>query len=184
MSQDRAYIAFPSLMAELQQLCREGRTGTLFIATDDDNLVRMSLDHGEIVFVTFQNRRGQTALPLMLQINAGRLRFEEDMLSSTSKTSLPATPAILQYLIAAGASGETQPTTTPSAGIDLSLEAKRIIEETLAEFIGPLANLVCEEHFGRAQGLKAAVEVLAGEIQDPDRARRFLEQIGTKACFI
>lgn len=178
MSQDKTYSPFPDLIAQLRQFCQERRTGTLFIATEDNRLARIGLEQGQIVFLSFQTKRGADALPLMRQIKAGRARFEDGMITAVSKTPLPPTIEMLAYLNGAAApapsSGDEAPPPNPPGAITPDKVA--VLEAELAEHIGPLAGIICAEQLARHGDLAALVAALAEEIPDPGRAAQFTEQ--------
>ncbi len=184
MSQDKTYAPFQDLIAQLHQVCQERRTGTLFIATDDNRLARISVEQGQIVFLAFQTKRGAEALPLMRQINAGRSRFEDGMITAVSKIPLPSTDEMLAYLNGAAAPAEPVPVKPPpQTGMPsplaepISADAVAVLEAELAEHIGPLAGIICAEHRPKHYALGALAAALAEEIPDPDRAAQFLERV-------
>lgn len=167
------YIPFPEIVAELRKLCIQAVTGTLFVATKANRSAQLILDKGEIVFVYFFNKRGKEALELMSTIRAGRFRFQEGAVSR--RTPLPPTDAILQSLIDGHKiSDQDVDIEVPQAtGLGLSQEQKTILESCLAEFIGPMAGIICEDHLGVAASLQAAVDALAAEIPSSDQAKKF-----------
>jgi hypothetical protein len=178
MSDTHSNMPLPQLVTELATLCREGSTGTVFIATDDNRLARLSLNAGEIELISFHNKRGAEALALIPNIHAGRLRFDEGHKTATGTGGLPPTADILEFL-----SNSPAPDTeiAPSAGRathqHLTADDRRMIEDTLAEFIGPMASIVCEEHLDQATDLESALSKLAADIDDPAQANDFLAQV-------
>lgn len=173
MDQDNTYKPLPLLVDELRRLHRQRRTGTLFIATDDNHLLRAGLQDGEIISLSFRNRRGADALNPARQIRTGRARFEPGMLMSChGQQPLPSTPELLDYLSGGGAPPAAAP---PETG-GLSERQRKVLEEELAEFIGPMAAIVCAEHLQGASDLETALAALASEIANADHARRFQTQ--------
>jgi hypothetical protein len=167
------YIPFQEIVAELRKLCIQAVTGTLFVATKANRSAQLMLDKGEIVFIYFFNKRGKEALELMSTIRAGRFRFQEGAVSR--RTLLPPTDTILQALIDGHKiSDQDKDIEEPlSTGLNLSQEQKTILESCLAEFIGPMAGIICEDHLDVAVNLKAAVDALAAEIPSSDQAKKF-----------
>ena len=47
----------------------------------------------------------------------------------------------------------------------------------LAEHIGPIAGVSCEEHFASAADLDSALTALAAQIGDREHAERFVAQV-------
>ncbi len=177
----QGHIPFPSIVAELRQLCREQRSGLLLITTDKHRLAQFNLDKGEIVFVSFQGKRGEHVLPLLRQIQGGQFRFKEKTVSTFSDP-LPPTEAILSYLGGGNGDVETVGAATsakpPNEGLPENIKA--ILERALAEFIGPIAAIVCAEHLQTAKDLESAIAVLADHVPNPEHASRFKNEVRAK----
>lgn len=178
---DETYIPFGEIVVELKKLCDAGKTGVLFLATRKNKSAQIMLDGGNIVFVYFFNRRGVEALTLMLEIEAGRFRFQEGSITA-KPMDLPPTADILQNLMnGAGmdAVSATTTSTTASAQISdqvassLSPDHRRELEDALAKYIGPMASIICDDHLDSATDLHAAIDALASEIPAAEKAAQF-----------
>lgn len=184
MSSEQSYNSLQALVGELASLCKEGASGTVFIATDDNRLVRMTLDGGEIRFISFQNKRGAAALNLMPQIKQGRLRFEEGVISGTPSADLPPTADTLRFLAnPASSAAPSSPAATAATNRGSSAitdKDRAVIETVLADYIGPMASIVCDEHLSGAQDLQTALKKLAAEIQDPLQAEKFIADVNAQ----
>ena len=77
MSPEPAPISFGELVKELSGLCAAQRTGTMFIATTDNQSARIGLHEGAIVSVVFRTRRGLEAADHLRKITGGRFSFSE-----------------------------------------------------------------------------------------------------------
>jgi hypothetical protein len=175
---DQTYALFADALAELRQLCQAKRTGNFFITTDRSHLAQFSLNQGDIVFLSFQGKLGADALPLMSEINRGRSRFVEGSVL-TSKIPLPSTQDIFRYLGAA----EKTSTSKGSIGYQgkkLAGSMKVLLEEELAEFIGPISSIICEEHLRSAHDLGSALETLKQVFQDPAQFAQFKDNVRKK----
>ena len=175
MAQD--YIHYSEITLEIGWLCDQKASGTVFIATRDNHIAQMMLDRGEIVFIFFAGKRGQEALNLVTEIREGRYRFQEGGVVSRGMP-LPPTQDILLAL----SSGPGQvPSSTHEAhapeGKGLSAAQKTLLESCLADCIGPMAAIICEDHFASASSFQAAVDALAAEIPSPGQARKFREMV-------
>jgi len=161
---------------ELHKLCQEKRTGTLFIASVDNRLVQFGLDQGQIVFVSWQNKRGPEALLLLQEQNfkVSVTRFVEGQ-SPVNRLELPPTDQILQQL--EGGVGRLPATGDPASRRTLSDKAKTVLEQELVEFIGPMAAIICEETWNSVGDLEAALEVLSRELPDPGQVVRFRQNV-------
>ena len=175
MAQD--YMPSSEITLEIGRLSDQKMSGTVFIATRDNHIAQMMLDRGEIVFIFFAGKRGQEALGLLTRIREGRYRFQEGGVVSRGMP-LPPTQDILRAL-----SGG--PDQVPShaeeahapAGSGLSAAQKTLLENCLADCIGPMAAIICEDHFDSASSFQAAVDALAAEIPSPGQARKFREMV-------
>lgn len=187
MTQD--YIPFAQIVVEIGRLCKQRSTGTLFIATKANHSAQLVLDKGEIVFVFFSSKRGEEALALMSTIRDGRFRFQEGGVIPR-RMALPPTEAILETLErgAAGApsSGESRNKTLgesrnkTQAVIGLTGEQQEILQSSLAECIGPMAAIICEDHLGSSRPFAEIVDALAAEIPSPGQAKKFRELVTAK----
>lgn len=181
MTQD--YIPFADIVVEIARLCKQRSTGTLFIATMANKSVQLVLDKGEIVFIFFSSKRGEEALALMSTIRAGRYRFQEGGVIPR-RMVLPPTEAILKTLSGSreqSSSPGRSPVTPEAAQTEgLSREQKDALESSLAECIGPMAAIICEDHLNSGANLDAQIDALAAEIPSPGQARKFRELVKAK----
>ena len=200
MSPESAPISFGELVKELSGLCAAQRTGTMFIATTDNQSARIGLREGAIVSVVFRTRRGLEAADHLRKIAGGRFSFSETIVDRVGSDDLPPTSALLALLV-----GEASPlppsqpaTASPSAprpappsaapaapaAVRAALSrAQSTIEAELMEFVGPIASVLCREHFARAASagppfdLPALVNAIAREIGDRAKEERFKQQV-------
>jgi len=171
------YIPFLEIVDKLKKLCDSRQTGTLFVATKLNRSAQVMIDDGEIVYMYFYNKRGQEALELMATIEAGTFRFQEGTVTSR-RGPIPETSIILQTL--AKATDESGTPVSAGAGNSLSRREKATLEECLAEYIGPMAAIICEDHFGSVADFPTAVDVLAAEIPSVDQRGLFKEKVMAK----
>jgi len=168
------YIPFFEIVDELKKLCDNRNTGTLFVATKLNRSAQIMIDEGEIVYMYFYNKRGQEALELMATIKAGTFRFQEGAVTAR-RGPMPETSVILQTLGKANRKGGMQ--VSVGGGSSLSRREKVTLEECLAEYIGPMAAIICEDHFGSVADFTTAVDVLAAEIPSVDQRGLFKEKV-------
>ncbi len=197
------------LLQELVRMCNERRTGTLFIATNDNRLARIALKDGVISAVEFQRKQGLAAIKLMQSILAGTWRFNEELMLVSGVQSLPSTPGLLRMLADKPGPGgdisipphelsvpQTLPPQPPGAGavgaakqrfsfVDVSelLQVKELITAELIAIIGPMGKLVCEDHLAALtdrRSVMMAIEKVAAEIDDPDLERQFKLSVAEK----
>ncbi|MFH0783791.1 MAG: DUF4388 domain-containing protein [Pseudomonadota bacterium] len=176
------YIPFSEIVSNIGSLCKNKSTGTLFIATGDNRSAQIMLDKGEIVYIFFSSKRGQEALSLMSTIQDARYRFQEGGVVSR-RMQLPPTQAILQSL--ASGSGQASPSNHGRAekvvlGDGLSDAQKNVLQTCLADCIGPMAAIICEDHFNSVGDLQAAIEALVSEIPSPVQVQKFRAMVSER----
>ena len=183
MTQD--YTPYAEIILEIGRLCKQKKTGTLFIVTPDNRSAQIKLEEGEIVFVFFSSKRGQEALDLMSTIHDGRYRFQEGG-GVSRRMQLPPTSNILEALRASGLGQSSSPVRQQHIGEEgligngLSPKEKNVLENCLADCIGPMATIICEDHFGSSSDLKATIDALAGEIPSPEQVKKFREMVAER----
>ena len=184
MTQDPALVAYNSyheLMQALKSLCIQRSTGTIFIATPDNHFGRIVLKGGEIISLIFGTKSGESAIPFIRAIKAGKFKFSQGHAHADGNENLPPSPVLLNRLSAGvPASG---PAARAAVNKNMLGQVYRIVEGELVEIIGPIANLVCSEHkekFGtitQAGELSVMLESIAREIGDAGKARHFMERV-------
>ena len=200
MSPESAPISLGGLVKELSGLCAGQRTGTMFIATTDNQSARIGLREGAIVSVVFRTRRGLEAADHLRKITGGRFSFSETIVDRVASDDLPSTSALLALLAgeasplppiqpAAAPLSAPRPAPPPAApaapaAVRAALSrAQSTVEAELMEFVGPIASVLCREHFARAATAgppfdwPAIVDAIAREIGDRAKEERFKQQV-------
>jgi hypothetical protein len=182
-------LPFQGIVDYLKQLCAQGRSGTVFLVSDDNRMAQVRLDNGQIASLLCRNLRGLEALGILRGMRHARLRFDETFLAKGENDHL-SNQAIFEQLFAEGPAtpGATQaatqgglgaPAVRPAPGMPappallLTPHIKATIERVMTQYIGPMAQIICEDHFDAAGNMHALVELLAGEISAPQQAARF-----------
>jgi hypothetical protein len=175
-------------MDELQRSCIERRSGTLLIATEDNQLARIFFHEGEITSLTYGLKHGMEAIGAIKEIKQGRAKFSHGRVGDSRGGKLPATAEVLQLL----AGKRRAPAATPArpapkaVSNDQVPSALKVIEAELVEFLGPLAKIVWSEHLERigkpvsSRQLPTLIDNLAKEIGDPTKVKSFKEQVWQK----
>ena len=96
---------------------------------------------------------------------------------------MPATEEILVQ-IAGGAPGfdssrgrRQPPPLAGSPSREVDPQSRALLEAALAEYIGPMASIVCDSDLAMGQNLDTAITTLAKAIPDPENGRRFAEEV-------
>jgi hypothetical protein len=197
------FTPFPSLMVQIATLCGQRQTGTVMLVSDDNRMGKIHLRAGEIVFVMCRGRRGRDALGLMRTMQAARLSFvagavdAADAVEWASKTVLDYLNGLMADLPASGAAGATLQskladapgTATPAApapaatqqttkAADVTPGTRAMIESVMLTYIGPMAQIVCADHFAGATDTRALILALATEIPGAANQAKFQAEIG------
>lgn len=196
------FTPFPSLMVQIAALCGQRQTGTVMLVSDDNRMGKIHLRAGEIVFVMCRGRRGRDALGLMRTMQAARLSFvagavdAADAVEWASKTVLDYLNGLMADLPASGAAGATlqskladaPATATPVApapaatqqtttAADVTPATRAMIENVMLSYIGPMAQIVCADHFAGATDTRALIQALATEIPGAANQAKFQAEI-------
>lgn len=171
------YLPFAQVVEEIRQLCRKEATGSLFISTDCNRSAHMILAKGKIVFIYYFNLHGIEALDAMGEIANARHHFQEGMITD-QRTPLPPTGEILNTLTEIKTQSAPQADDfVPAPVFECSAEQRSVIETCLAEYIGPVAPIICDDILKSVLTLDTALEKLAEEIPSEEDARQFLKAV-------
>lgn len=185
MAENSTPLSYAQLLDELRTACVEKRTGTMMIATQDNQLARIVFQDGDLISIVYRLKNGREAIPLLKEIKQARVKFSQGTVTG-SAGNLPATAETMRMLSGDKAVAGASAPVAGSLGTDQIPKALKIIEAELVDFLGPLANIVWTEHVERlgkpvgANKLHSLVDGLAKEIGDPTKMQRFKEQVWRK----
>jgi hypothetical protein len=191
------FTPFPSLLEQIAKLCGQRQTGTVMLVSDDNRMGQIHLRAGEIVFVMCRGRRGRDALGNMRTMQAARLSFiagavdAAEAIEWASKTVLDYLNGLLPDLPGQGDAGAapqpgSAPATAaapppiqrqPAAAVDVTPATKALFEKVMLTYIGPMAQIVCADHFATNTGVRALTLALANEIPGAAQQARFRAEI-------
>ncbi len=178
--QYQAYNTYSELMGALKSLSREQSSGTMYIATPDNQFARVVLKGGEPVALSFRGKGGKEAVPLIRSIAAGRFKFSPGQTSADADHFVPQGYDVLGALsIAPPELAEINRSLPP----DLLAMAPKIAQEELATMLGPIAMFVWEEHMKRfgtprhSADVHDLLDALGREIGDPIKVRTFKDAV-------
>lgn len=182
------FLPFLRIVEYIRQLCAQRRSGTVFVVSDDNRMAQVRLEDGEIASLLCRNRRGLEALGIMRGMQNARLRFDESYIARAEKDNL-STQAILDdlFCVAPSVLSRIQESAPPAAvpapavgeqhKLVLTSEVRATVQRVMTQYIGPMAEIVCDDHFEQAGNVRALVQLLAGEISVPEQAARFRAEI-------
>lgn len=159
-------------------------TATLYIHTDNNRMIIVAAQDGEIITLTSGPKHGAKAIPMLQEMQSAKVRVDDNAISLRSE-NMPPTSELLTLIEtetpdASDESGKRSPATrvlTPKVE-----EAKGILSQLLTEYMGPIAPMYCEQvldSLGNSldgDNLLIAVDKMAKEAGGPAEAQAFTEQ--------
>ena len=172
------YTPIASIVDYLEQLCAQGVSGTLFIATRTHLNAQIALNQGRIMFVQYQGKRGMEAVQRLQTIKEGRFRLQTGLLTSLSD-SLPASAALCRLLRGQPMENPTGSAMNiaPANSGSITSQQMKLLEEHLTEYVGPVATLLVKEHCQPGMSLTKIVETLASEVLSAEEAQAFRKKM-------
>jgi hypothetical protein len=169
-------IPLSELTYEIQQLCRQQRTGRMIVTTENNRFVSFGLKNGRIILINYADKTGMEALGMIAELNSvTAFSFMEITNDTGRRETLPDNETIFQRLGQPGFVSSEQPIVS-----DIPQETKAILEDSLATHIGPMAKIVCERIFRFENDLLSAIDKLADAIPDPGHASAFRDEIRSR----
>ncbi len=189
-------LTYPELISEIRRLSLEKQNGTIFITSTDGHIVRIVLNEGTITYLIFDsNYIGSEAIPYIQAIKFARLQFVSGSFESHQAGTLPSTKEIFSQLSAVkiipkkSSDFSTSTKITPNNQLSTSIDLNKAIEYikiTLADYIGPIANVLCDDYLKQIKpnntkkDLTVMIETLALEIDKPDEQEKFQDNLRKK----
>jgi hypothetical protein len=190
MMNQQSFSPFFEIIEDIKKLCEQGRTGTIFLVSDNNRMAQVFLDNGNIASILCRGQRGQEALSSMSNMQSARLRFDESIKIASSRDGLSNQTIFEALMQAAGklsgvstnimpraAATSTVVATTSAATFSINAETRKIVQSALTVYIGPIAEIVCDDYFDKANNLRGLIEQLAGEIPNEASASQFRAEL-------
>lgn len=158
-----------SFLQELQQTCAEQKTGVFFLVSKDKRSAQLSFLDGKAVYAMSQGKKGREAVVLIAHMEIDRHRFQEGAIPPT-RAEMPSCEELLRLLQEGGNVKQVGSKQSPARSGEatrqtvFSDQQKAIIQDVLAECIGPMAIILCEEHFAVSHSAEDAIERLVQEL--------------------
>lgn len=110
-------LSYRELLLTLQGLCKEKRTGSMFINDGSEHSAKLVLEQGLILDASFKGQTGEAALGLIKQIKQGKASFSSRLGQSTqTESKIPlSTLEIFKFLTAGIQSGAAAQTHAPQS---------------------------------------------------------------------
>ena len=155
---------YQQLLQVLTELVDSRRSGVLYIHSDCNHAISFALDKGRIYAIFFGPKRGMKALPRINSISGGSYRFEAGAFNGIAH-ALPATPQILNLLRTQDCGSEISRHAMgvgvePASGISKQKRELIVLQlrQYLAEYLGPISNLVFDDTLEEAGDFGASPE--------------------------
>jgi hypothetical protein len=195
------FTPFSSLIEQIANLCGQRQTGTVMLVSDDNRMGQIHLRAGEIVYVMCRGRRGRDALGIMRSMQSARLSFVAGGVDAAaaiewaSKTVLDYLNGLLPDLPGSGDAGAVaQPGSVgaaaarpaapvaaaapqPATAVGVTPATRAVFEKVMLTYIGPMAQIVCGDHFATATDARALTLALATEIPGAANQAKFKAEI-------
>ncbi len=185
MAEEKQFSSYEKIIGKLRYLCHKKVTGTFSIATNDNRHASISIKDGSIVGGTYRQFKGQTALENIRRISAGHCTFAPGVLRTSAEDALlPSSKALFELLgIKSGKPTAAVKITKSAAKIkpteNQDKAARKAIEVEATEYLGPIAETICEEHFAMAgnlnneEDLLSVLDGIAAEVGDDAKGEAF-----------
>lgn len=185
MKTDKELLSLPQIMGELKHLCDKGKTGTMFITSDDNHSARFALQDGKVFTCAFSQKKGFDALPLIKKIKFAHCRFADGVFSHMDEIMLPGENTLFDILEGDAAAPASIDQAVELVNPDMN-KTLRMIEQQLSQYIGPIAEVVCEEYLEDIDDdititdLGKMINSVSTEIDDVNQRAEFMQHISSK----
>ena len=186
MSPDKSILSYNELIGEILRFCREKKTGTALIATSDNQLARIMIENGDIIFLAYGRKHGQKTIPLFTAIKSARLKFSSGKVGAYEEGVMPPSQEVLEMLAGNRTEILTDSDAVGALVDDQIPEAIKIVENELIEFLGPMAGIVLSDNIEKVgdilgpRALTDLIELVAQEIGDSKKTLQFKQQVEEK----
>lgn len=164
-------ISLARVVDQVRALCDARSSGIVFLTTEENRMAQVHLSAGHVVAVICRNKRGFAAVQLMRDIHSARMHFDAGHIAASDSDEL-LTQVFFDYL-GNTAQAPLAPSETNAPVATLPPDVKITLEKLLAKFIGPMAEIVCQDHFEGATNALSVIEAIAKEIPSHEDADKF-----------
>lgn len=171
--------ALSEIVRELSALREQRAIGTYYLVTADNRQVRFGIANGEIVTLSVRASNLSAAFDAIAGLQIVRTRFAEDVLTVGSGTIPLTTDQVYAELLSRSGEGAAPKPLQQAAEARpayLTREQQAALLQLLIEFLGPIGDLVFDEHHQASASAEALIDNLAQEIADGRRAEQFIER--------
>src|SRR5579859_360819 len=162
------------VLRDLVALTRKRATGVFCIVTEDSRFASIKLREGQVLEVMYRSQFNERAIEQLAQVRAARATFQVGAVG-TLRHGVPGEAAVAWLL--GGFENQVNVALSPPspAAINGSIDSvqKRVIEEIATSYLGPIANVVCDEVFEGRHDLDGIIREIGANIGDAEETARF-----------
>jgi hypothetical protein len=179
------------LISLIRRHCLEKDTGTLFLITEKSAIIKLVIDEGSIIALSYQSIRGSDALFPISQLRSCKTRYYKGVKLLPATPNLPTTDIILDELEGITYNKDAtqllpsqphNPDEETSVQHSLQSVLALVIEET-TEFMGPFATVLCKKYMDNMSDpptlnqIHAVLSQLAEDIRDEEKSMQLKRNI-------
>ena len=172
-------LSLAQVVAELQKISHDKLSGNMTIVAENRQMIRIGLISGNIVTLSYKNKRGAEALSLMQQIKPDWFQFIKSSSVTPDPDWQPSTTEIFNFL-SGGSISSLKSGPIKTAAKALSQQTLEVLKEVLTEFMGPVAPAICNKVLRQDLNLDMSIDLLAKEIPEWKESLQFKEQVRQK----
>jgi hypothetical protein len=179
-------LTLTTIINEIEGLYLAESYGTLFVVLDIRNSIKIALTEGRVVDISYNNEKSTAALKnIALFKPSNYLSFKfiprKNLKNPKEDYALPSTKSILRMLNESKKNNKLS-SMNLSSSFNL-LQVTDMVASELAEYLGPMALIICEEHFETTSNITDIINMLdsiSSEIDDSLEEEKFIQTVTGK----
>lgn len=163
-------------LGDLREIAEQRLSGTFFLEAADGSVAAITVRDGVIETVSYQGRRGDSAVAQLQQMASAvcSFRLETPRISNTAPPSRQA----VEWL-AGRAPAPAEPQGTASAAGDFG-RYRAAVQAIAMDYLGPVAPVLCEAAFAECATIEQVIDELASKL--PGDEAGVFSAAAFKAC--
>ncbi len=151
-------------------------TGALFFHLNDGKLLRLFFEKGEVQSAQYHGLSGIDIVRKIPEMKAMKYQFHENYSSRTIDHQLPLTTDIIAMI-----SGDDVDSVAKSpkknTKVSIGNYQKSVIHSALAQYVGPIAEIILMEELSKSQSMEQLISSLASQIDGINNQLKFKNYI-------
>jgi hypothetical protein len=166
------------LVSALEDLCRNRSSGMLIGVTEENHHVRIGLHHGEIVHLATHRLHGSAAVQVVVGSSYRSFNFTPGS-ELEVQPDVPATELIVNALRNGNFSESEADFSVTTEVVGIAPGTLQIIEEELAEYLGPIASLLVGE-LKNEPSVGAVLQKLSKDLTSSATKEAFFDKVKSR----